>query len=162
MAQSKPNHQQYLPSEFDYIATYICCLGCLILVVIRLREPFIYKEVKRFFRCSKPKKSQYSKKAQTSWLNSAINVEYVVLILEGISAVLKHRECQSRKVSTVNDASFDLSADEDASQEQDFVTIVESDASGDRTTYRIPEVNMDTRFDPERSATSIVAGRGRT
>lgn len=46
--------------------------------------------------CSKAKKWMYKRRALTSFLNSSINVEYVVIILEGISSVLKHREYQGQ------------------------------------------------------------------
>lgn len=60
--------------------------------MIRMSEPMVWQALRETFCCAKKKNSIFYKKSLSSFLNSSVNVEYVVMILEGISSVLKHRE----------------------------------------------------------------------
>lgn len=122
---------------------YGCGVSSIILVGIRASSPLVQRELKRFLTCSKPTKMQYENKTLTSFLNSSINVEYVVMILEGISAVLKHREYQGREV-IINASSMQGGIGSDQ-----FVQIVASD--GERsTTYKVPDIQIKKGFDLEK------------
>jgi hypothetical protein len=83
------------------LTRYLCCISCLILVAVRLSDPLIKQEVRRIatLQCRKKvKKKMLKRRALTTFLNSQINNEYVCIILEGISAVLRHREYQGQEL----------------------------------------------------------------
>ena len=62
----------------------------IFLALIRLFEPYVWKtfktEIQKLLPCLKTKKQQYSKESLDSFLNSCMNIEYVYLILVGISS----------------------------------------------------------------------------
>ena len=119
---------------------YAVGVSAIILVAIRVSEPFIWQELKRICTRSKPKMHMYQTKSLTSFLNSTINVEYVVMILKGISAVLEHREV------IVNQAILNESTIETVNTDK-FVQIV--DANEQKTTYKVPEILLEGGFDME-------------
>ena len=63
---------------------YVFIASRLINVFIRVSEPLIWHELKKSFCKSTLKKQIYSDEALSSFLNSAINVEFVYLILNGV------------------------------------------------------------------------------
>ena len=70
-------------------------------MAVRLSDPLIKQEVRRIatLQCRKKvKKKMLKRRALTTFLNSQINNEYVCIILEGISAVLRHREYQGQEL----------------------------------------------------------------
>ena len=71
---------------FRYIAGTIDCFQ----VFVRLSEPMIFDSF--VHPCKEPKKgSKLKKDTLCSFLNSSINIEFVFLILSGISQVMKKR-----------------------------------------------------------------------
>lgn len=108
------------------ITPYVAGISTLILVFIRATEPTIWQELKTFFTCSKPSKRRREVKTLTSFLNSSINVEYVVLILEGISSVAKHRELLGNDV-LLNESELEAMLEGNASDQ--FVQIVDAEAN---------------------------------
>jgi hypothetical protein len=63
----------------------------VLIMLLRICEPFVYKKLKRqlqqlFFKDKyKAQKIDYSKDSLNSFLNSALNIEFVSLILQGVT-----------------------------------------------------------------------------
>ena len=71
---------------------YSVDISTALIAIIRMSEPMVWQALRETFCCAKKKNSILYKKSLSSFLNSSVNVEYVYMILEGISSVLKHRE----------------------------------------------------------------------
>ena len=77
---------------------YLNVLGVLI-AVIRVSEPYVWTNLKadliQLFTCNRKGKTieraKFSKESLDSFLNSAMNIEYVYLILMGITTYLEQR-----------------------------------------------------------------------
>ena len=71
----------------DWIELAIAPFG-IILAVIRIAEPYVWKtlktEIQKSFKCLKSKKQKFESESLDSFLNSCMNIEYVYLILVGI------------------------------------------------------------------------------
>lgn len=64
------------------------------MTITRLSEPYVWTNLKadlsKWFNCKreKVKRAKYSKESLDSFLNSAMNIEYVFLVLKGINFML--------------------------------------------------------------------------
>jgi hypothetical protein len=85
----------------------------LSMTCIRLAEPFVWTNLKtdlrKLFRCKKSekqKRAKYSKESLDSFLNSAMNIEYVYLLLLGINFTLsneQHLNPGDQEITIVNE-----------------------------------------------------------
>lgn len=74
-----------------YFYDGVLMIDGVLLALIRLCEPVIWTNLKADISswcrccCKQPKRSSYAKETLDSFLNSAMNIEYVYLLLVGIS-----------------------------------------------------------------------------
>ena len=75
----------------DFYFEVMNCLKFLNLayICVRIREPYVYQEIVVRKRKNKKVKDPYSQDSFSSFLNSANNIEYVLLILTGINQFLE-------------------------------------------------------------------------
>lgn len=79
--------QEYQTSEFSLKAQIIVCNLLIVQALVRLSDPFIRKEFLSAINCKK-RALRYSSAPRNSFLNSAINIEFVYLILTGINITI--------------------------------------------------------------------------
>ena len=153
-----------ISSDDDSIyLTYSVGICTLLLIWIRVTEPFIAKVLLNTLRLKNlAKKYDYEQGAELSFLNSSINIEYVVIILEGITAVLRQREQNSHNANdALNSSQVSINLDDlsegpsvastaKGSRSNSCAASVASiDATGENITYRIPQIGMLQEFDLE-------------
>ena len=152
-------------SDDSIFLTYSVCICTLLLVWIRATEPFIAKVLLKTLGLKNlAKKYDYEQGAELSFLNSSINIEYVVIILEGITAVLRQREQNSHNANdALNSSQVSINLDDLSEGPSNTSTakgsranscaasVASIDASGENITYRIPQIGMLQEFDLEKS-----------
>ena len=75
----------------------------MILAYIRLGEPYVWQSLKQTI-CGKnhiEKRVKFSEESLNSFLNSALNIEHVYIILTGINKHLENNNHNPSKLSTV-------------------------------------------------------------
>lgn len=74
--------------------TYVAGVFSFAYALIRFWEPMILKALKETLCCKKKRKTDdlYQENTLNSFLNSAVNIELVVLMLRGITQSMKQRE----------------------------------------------------------------------
>jgi hypothetical protein len=77
--------KNFTPQLEDIRFITLTCLSTIAMVV-RVREPFVWNTFQRLFRCKKRKTSRlhYSSLSLNSFINSAMNVEFVCLMITGV------------------------------------------------------------------------------
>ena len=83
----KFNYSAYRNSKYTFYGTIGTSTINMIQSFVRLTDPYIWKEFKRVLKCKK-EKAKYSSAPLSSFLNSAINIEFVYLILNGVNVVM--------------------------------------------------------------------------
>lgn len=83
----KFNVRAYRFSKYTFYGTIATSFINLLQASVRLSDPYIWKELKRVLKCRK-QKSKYSSAPLSSFLNSAMNIEFVYLILNGVNLVM--------------------------------------------------------------------------
>lgn len=66
----------------------------IVVALIRVSEPFVWTNIKADinylgFKCCNKKRAKFSEESLDSFLNSAMNIEYVYLLLLGINTYLE-------------------------------------------------------------------------
>ena len=56
----------------------------MLAILVRVKEPYVLMTLKELFRYKKINKQNYSELSLNSFINSAMNVEFVCLILKGV------------------------------------------------------------------------------
>jgi hypothetical protein len=76
--------KNFTPLLEDIRFISLTCLSTIAMVV-RVREPFVWNTFQRLFRCKKRKtRLHYSSLSLNSFINSAMNVEFVCLMITGV------------------------------------------------------------------------------
>jgi hypothetical protein len=68
----------------------IFCLISLLALIVRLSEPLVWKNLTQKLCCRKKKRVSFSSSSLNSFVNSAMNIEFVCLILSGVTECMAH------------------------------------------------------------------------
>jgi hypothetical protein len=78
--------------DYENIRVIVISLAGILASLIRLCEPFVWNALKAQMRCKAQKKAKYSTDSLNSFVNSAMNVEFVCLILVGVCTFMKEQQ----------------------------------------------------------------------
>jgi len=118
-----PNNDE----SYGQFTIYISIVG-LISAIVRLQEPFVWQTIKKKFYCKNSYSAHnYSSDSLNSFVNSAMNIEFVYVVLVGIRAFMQET-IMSNGVTSTNSISLSKIEIEDITR-WDAGSFMESEGS---------------------------------